>query len=300
MHRTLVGWFFGAGVLVAGLGDGPAGANRAPSASHIALEQVRLRAHFDSVLGELRARDITGLTPNQRAARLELSNWLAEYRDAGRFPLNDRYSASLTPIFRDASGMVCAMAYLIGRSGRRDIVDRVARTRNLAYVRELVDDSALVAWLDSVGFDVLEAARVQPTYEFPESRRRVSRDYAVASMVVSGASVATATLNLVKPSRAVGVLGVITGGFTMLAGLGPLNADATSTGGDRAVGAVNLVTGGAALIAGIYALSTRRPHSPLASLGPDQRVGSWGIQLDPGRPTAKGARSIRVGLVGRF
>lgn len=192
------------------------------------------------------------------------------------------------------------MAYLVERSGRRDIVDRVARTRNLAYVGELADDSALVAWLDSVGFDVSEAARVQPAYEFPESRRRVSRDYAVASMVVSGASVATATLNLVKPNRAVGLLGVITGGFTMLVGLGPLNADATSTGGDRAVGAVNLVTGGAALIAGIYALSTRRSPSTLASPAPEQRGASWGIRLDPGPPAAHRSRSIRVGLVGRF
>jgi hypothetical protein len=272
----------------------------APHASHIALEQFRLRAHFDSVLVELRARDVADLTANQRAARSELTTWLAEYRDAGRFPLNDRYSDSLTPIFRDARGVTCAMAYLIERSGRRDIVDRVASTRNLAHVRELTNDSALVAWLDSVGFDVQEAARVQPTYGTPESRRNVSRGYAVGSIIVSGASVATATWNLVEPNPAIGILGMITGSFTMLAGLGPMNVDASSTDGDRVVGAVNLLTGGVAIIAGIYALSRRRSRAPSANPVPEPRGTSWGIALHPVPATAFSDRSVRLSLVGRF
>jgi hypothetical protein len=299
MHRTLVIGILATGLFVAPSQGEPDRANQAPHASHIALEQFRLRAHFDSVLVELRERDVADLTANQRAARSELTTWLAEYRDAGRFPLNDRYSDSLTPIFRDAHGVTCAMAYLIERSGRTDIVDRVASTRNLAHVRELTSDSALVAWLDSVGFDVQEAARVQPTYGTPESRRNVSREYAVASMVVSGASLATATWNLVEPNRAVGLLGVITGGFTMIAGLIPLNADATSTDGDRAVGSINVVTGGGAVIAGIYALIKRRSQSPTSSPSPERRAASWGIALDPIR-SVSGGRSVRVGLVGRF
>jgi hypothetical protein len=56
------------------------------------------------------------------------------------------------------------MAYLIDRSGRRDLVDRVAATRNNAFIAELADDSALRAWLDSVGLSVTEAARIQPSY----------------------------------------------------------------------------------------------------------------------------------------
>jgi hypothetical protein len=285
-----------AGVLAARLGTYSDGANNVPHASHIALEQVRLRAHFDSVLVELRARDVADLTVNQRAARSELTTWLAEYRDAERFPLNDRYSDSLTDS-HSRGGLRDGVP--IERSGRTDIVDRVASTRNLTHVRELTNDSALVAWLDSVGFDVQEAARVQPTYGTPESRRNVSREYAVASMVVSGASLATATWNLVEPNRAVGLLGVITGGFTMIAGLIPLNVDATSTDGDRAVGSINVVTGGGAVIAGIYALIKRRSPSPTSSPSPERRAASWGIALDPIR-SASGERSVRVGLVGRF
>lgn len=296
MHRTLVVGFLAAGVVLAKTGGE---SDSASHATHLALEQVRLRAHFDSVLVELSARDVAGLTENQRAARSDLTTWLAEYRDAGRFPLNDRYSDSLTPVFRDARGVTCAMAYLIERSGRRDIVDRVARTRNLAHVPELADDPSLVAWLDSAGLDVQEAARVQPTYGTPESRRNVDREYAVASMVVSGASLVTATWNLAKPNRAVGVLGLITGGFTVLAGLGPTTADATQTDGDRAVGKLNLISGGAAIVAGLWAL-TRNASRISPSPASESRAATWGLAVDPVRRNASGAQGIRVGLVGRF
>lgn len=69
------------------------------------------------------------------------------------------------PFFRDGRGALCAMAYLIQRSGRRDLVDRIALTRNNAFIAELADDPELRVWLDSVGLSAAEAARVQPTYQ---------------------------------------------------------------------------------------------------------------------------------------
>ena len=68
------------------------------------------------------------------------------------------------PFFRDGHGARCAMAYLIERSGRRDLVDRIALTRNNAFIAELATDPALRVWLDSVGVSVTEAARIQPAY----------------------------------------------------------------------------------------------------------------------------------------
>jgi hypothetical protein len=296
MQRMLIGCLLAAGVVAVTVGGEP---TRGAHASHVALEQVRLRAHFDSVLDQLRARDVSRLTTGQRAARLDLTTWLAEYRDAGSFPLNDRYSGSETPIFRDTRGVTCAMAYLIERSGRRDIVDRVARTRNLAYVPELADDSALVSWLDSVGFDVEEAARVQPTYGTPESRRNVDKEYAVASMVASGASLVSATWNLAKPNKATGVLGLIAGGLTVLVGTFPGTADATGTDGDRAVGRINIYSGGAAIVAGFWALSRKERRDSSRSI-PESRGANWGVTLDPLLRNANGAQVIRVGLAGQF
>lgn len=129
------------------------------------LEVARLRAHFDSVDAELRHAKVLQLTPNQRRIRATLIGWLQEYRDAGEFPRNDRFPERAMPFFRDGHGALCAMAYLIQRSGRRDLVNRVALTRNNAFIAELAGDPELRVWLDSVGLSVAEAARVQPTYQ---------------------------------------------------------------------------------------------------------------------------------------
>jgi hypothetical protein len=125
---------------------------------------ARLRAHFDSVDVELREATVLHLNPLQRSARATLIGWLREYREAGRFPRNHRFVGRAIPFFRDSGGALCAMAYLIERTGRRDLVDRVALTRNNAFIAELADDPALRAWLDSVGLSVAEAGRIQPTY----------------------------------------------------------------------------------------------------------------------------------------
>jgi uncharacterized protein DUF4440 len=132
------------------------------------LEVARLRAHFDSVDVELRQANAFRFTPSQRSARSTLIGWLREYRDAGRFPRNDRFPEGAMPFFRDGHGALCAMAHLIQRSGRRDLVDRIASTRNNAFIAELANDSALRVWLDSVGLSATEAARIQPTYMWRE------------------------------------------------------------------------------------------------------------------------------------
>ena len=59
------------------------------------------------------------------------------------------------------------MAFLVAASGRHDIVERIRATRNNARIRELTDDTALVAWLAEAGLTVAEAARIQPAYGGP-------------------------------------------------------------------------------------------------------------------------------------
>ena len=155
----------------------------APSARE--MEVTRLVRHFDSVDLELRSRDVSHYTASQRANRAKLVSWLLDYRNAGSFPTNDRF-AEPTPFFRDKDGVLCAMAYLIARSGRTDIVDKVAATRNNAFIRDLVDDPALVTWLDSWGLTAGEAARIQPSYGgdviiYPDDDY-VESDFALAAL----------------------------------------------------------------------------------------------------------------------
>jgi hypothetical protein len=234
---------------------------------HRRLEVARLRAHFDSVDAELRLPTALPLTPAQRASRTTLIAWLREYRDAGSFPRNDRFSERAMPFFRDSRGVLCAMAYLIDRSGRRDLVDRVASTRNNASIPELAGDSELRSWLDSAGLSVSEAARIQPFYGPPPeepAERGVSASYALTSILVSGTSFTTLGLNAIAPSRATGWAGVIAGAAGLIAGAVKLD----EAGATDDVAGVNMIAGGGALAFGLYRLLTPLPSSPTVSISP--------------------------------
>ncbi|HEY5939669.1 MAG TPA: hypothetical protein VIT87_02530 [Gemmatimonadales bacterium] len=246
------------------------------------LEVARLRAHFDSVDLELRAANALQLTPAQRTARVTLIGWLREYRDAGAFPRNDRFPNRAMPFFRDGHGVLCAMAYLIERSGRGDLVDRVAATRNNASIAELAGDGELLAWLDSTGLSVAEAARIQPFYGTLPENEDVSTEYAVTSIVVSGASLATLGFNLFAPSRTTGWAGVAAGSAAIIAGA--VNLD--ETGGTDDVATVNIIAGGSALVAGIYQLLRLRPEEPA----------NTGVSVAPTVTPASGGPRIGLAL----
>jgi hypothetical protein len=64
----------------------------------------------------------------------------------------------------DAEGTRCAVAHLIEATGGAGVVERVARKRNHAYVRELVDDRRIADWLEREGLSAEEAALIQPSY----------------------------------------------------------------------------------------------------------------------------------------
>lgn len=235
--------------------------------SHLRAEVARLRAHFDSVDTELRMRDVSHLSAEQRASRAKLIAWLREYRDAARFPQNDRFRDQLVPFFRDSRGTLCAMAYLVDRSGRGDIVDHIAKTRNNAYIAQLTDDVELVKWLDASGLSVGEAARIQPAYDggtccqvgnpVAPDPNRVSSGYALVSMGLSGSSLGTIGFNAFSPSRT-------SGGFGLVAGLATIVAGAVNLGdgpGNRRVAIANTAVGSLAAIAGLRALfAVRNAH----------------------------------------
>ena len=228
-----------------------------PVESARSAEVTRLQRHFDSVDIELRSRDVSGLTSAQQTRRVHLTRWLREYRNAATFPKNDRFDTP-APFFRDATGTLCAMAYLIDRSGRRDIVDKVAATRNNAYIRELADDPALIAWLDSSGLTVPEAARIQPTYGGPiyfyPDDDRVSSDFAMAALGLASASLATTAVNIIKPTYLGGFLGLIAGTGAIIVGADHFDGNH----GTKNVAAATTALGALSLGAGIYGLLEAR------------------------------------------
>lgn len=147
-----------------GLGWQIGGADRYRGTSVEAQETARLRAHFATVEQELLGRDVSALSPKQQAARADQIRRLRAYANAGEFPQNDYHPGVSVPYFRDARGNLCAMAFLIAASGRGDIVDHIARTRNYDYIPDLVEVPGLAGWLEDNGLTVAEAARIQPAY----------------------------------------------------------------------------------------------------------------------------------------
>ena len=225
-------------------------------------EVTRLRAHFDSVLLELRRRDVAELRPAQRSARSELLQALTRYRDGGVFPHNHD-SATATPYFRDEHGTLCAMAYLIATTGRHDIVDDIATQRNNDYIPELASDPRLGAWLDSVGLTVAEAARIQPEDgggSLREERESARRDV-LPSIAGGAAAIASAAVNWAAPpgnkDRRPVLIGALSSAASLFLGAAILSTDDEDW---NALGAFDIGAGVAAL--GAVVQRGFRQHPP--------------------------------------
>lgn len=126
-------------------------------------EIARVRAHLERVERELRARAPAGLDAAQAENRAVIIQDLHRYIHEEKYPTN-RISQEMTPIFIDEDGARCAVAALLEASGHHTLVERIARSKNLAYVEELEGDPELQAWLTENGVTLLEAARIQPSY----------------------------------------------------------------------------------------------------------------------------------------
>ncbi|MDB4889327.1 MAG: hypothetical protein JWL61_1182 [Gemmatimonadetes bacterium] len=190
-----------------------------------AAEVTRIRVHFDSVLASLGSRDVAGLEVEQRARRAVLLETLRAYQARGVFPHNYDFPGQAVPYFVDRkTGTLCAVAHLLASTGRRDIVDRVARADNNVLVPQLAGDSVFTRWLDDNGLTLNEAAFIQMPYMQPVSQAEVARNvgFAVAAPFALGGAMATslwnATSNADGHSSRISKIGIISGLATV--GLG--------------------------------------------------------------------------------
>lgn len=148
-------------------------------------ERARIRRHLEGALCAVRSR--RPVMPRAIAARRErLVRTLADYIDAGRFPVNT-CSDEPTPIFVDERGSRCAVAALMEATGSDTLVREVAEYCNRARVRELAADPRFASWLAFHGLSAREAARIQPAYA-----AHLDADWRPTISVIAGAQ-ATAT-----------------------------------------------------------------------------------------------------------
>ena len=247
-------------------------------------EVSRVRHHLVGAETVLARRDESKLSVSQLANRRRLKGLLADYRRAGQFPTNEDFADRRVPYFRDRRGTLCAMAFLLERTGYAQIVDRVAATRNNAYVRELADEPGLAEWLDRFGLTVAEAARIQPAYGGPPwepygDSNKLTSGYAVASVVGIGLSATATALNLAGPRsrQRLAWLGAGAGIVTAILGAGKVDNE----GAVRRLGISNLVIGGIATLVGIHGLIDRTQHGADDG-GVRRRAVDVGITVGPG------------------
>ena len=256
----------------------PAASRAAATAWHRA-EVSRIQAHIAGAESLVAAGDLARWSPAQRVARARNLALLRVYRERGVFPRNLDFPVRREPYFVDDRGVLCAMAFLVAASGRHDIIERIRATRNNARIRELANDTALIAWLDEAGLTVAEAARIQPTYGGPPlgcgcvlvdrpALTSTEASVQVGGFVVSAVGVA---LNLpfgsAAPSRPwQSTVGVVAGLVGIGVGLGvPKISD---NGTAATMGTVNIAAGALSVGLAIYHMlphdvAKPAPSSPL-------------------------------------
>jgi hypothetical protein len=151
-------------VSIASRGIEPPGWNNDANAA----DAARVKWRLSRVELELSGKDLTGLSSAQSANRAEDIRLLHRYWTTGRFPHNHDFPGRRVPYFVDRHGVPSELAYLMIKSGRQDLVDRVATISNNATVFDMVNDPnlgpALVGWLNQNGLTVDEAALMQSFY----------------------------------------------------------------------------------------------------------------------------------------
>lgn len=261
--------------------------------THDSAEIRRIRAHFDSVLVELEARDLGGLTGDQRDARSRLIATLVAYRDRGAFPRNYDFAAP-TPYFIDRkTGILCAVAHLLESTGRRDIVDRVAAADNNVWVPALAGDTAFERWLDVNGITLAEAARIQVPYfgDPPPVEAVAQRDGRVAPIVATaslatGIGAANLAFNRDGHSAVANILGIASG--VASAGVGAaLMAD---PGANRGLAITSMTLGAASAFIGGRGIW--RHNRTLAA----RRDAERNVAITPIIPTSDNAAGVSVNV----
>ena len=188
-------------------------------------EVRRIRAHFDSVLTGLAARDLQTLGPEQVTRRRALMTTLRAYRVRGMFPHNYDFPGQSIPYFVDRkTGTLCAVAHLLESTGRRDIVERVARANNNVWVAQLAGDSAFTRWLDTNGITLGEAAFIQMPYARVTSPAEMKRQVAfvAAAPFALGGALITSGFNMLGNAdghrRTMSRVGILSGLTTTVMG----------------------------------------------------------------------------------
>lgn len=140
-------------------------AHRAPAGDmrRITSDREYVQAHLEAVLGILHENQTSHLSAAQLQTRLQMLQWLREYRQAGQFPLN-YYRLDRIPVFIDEHNTHCAVGYLMMKSGHDALAHKIAAADNYIWVKD-IKDPAVIAWQTESGFTLEELKLIQGAYD---------------------------------------------------------------------------------------------------------------------------------------
>jgi hypothetical protein len=132
------------------------------------LESKRVQIHHARMERSLRRASVGHLTRWQQRKREQVLYAYGNYWRAGEFPKNET-GQLFAHVFQDADGKLCGVASMIASTGRRDLVQQVAKNNNDLNVRD-VKSGPILEWARDHGFSRRELIRVQIiTYEVATS-----------------------------------------------------------------------------------------------------------------------------------
>ena len=196
-------------------------------------EKLRLQTHLKYVEDLLRKKDVSKLTPEQKANRNKMIALLNEYWRAGKFPKNYDYPNQRIPCFIDKDGNICAVGYLIEQTAGRAVAEEINSKYKYEYLLAM-NDPKIDNWIENSGLTKEECAMIQPTYggwpipqpqpqPQPFTTNYISSHHAISSSILSGMNVSMSTINTLqiingRENNTAPIIGMVSGAGQIVLG----------------------------------------------------------------------------------
>ena len=130
-------------------------------------EKLIVKTHLEYVENLLRQKETKNLPAKLKANRIKNLNLLHEYWARGIFPNNYDYKTR-RPCFIDKDGNICAVGYLVSKTGKKGIEQRINAKFKYSYIKQMKLPE-LSDWVKNSGLTLYEVATIQPGYPGPPS-----------------------------------------------------------------------------------------------------------------------------------
>lgn len=164
---------------------------------------LRLTTHLEYVVNKLRNAEVSHLSTELKAKRLQFLDYLKEYIEAESYPKNYVVPNRSQSVFIDKNGKICAVGYLVEKSVGRIVAEEINRKYKFSSVFD-IKSKTFEKWVSESGFTKKELAMIQPGYPpapDPDSEPEPANEaYDVTSSILIGMNT---TLSFVNVSHAV-------------------------------------------------------------------------------------------------